>query len=151
MGLLYSYVANTRVYHCPTDPTVHVRSYSMQEQLSFYRSGSPYDGEGMMGYTGRLPMYTENQMKEIPPVQTFVFLDESPTSVNDCLYSVLLGGNDWSDEPAIWHSHGDNFSFADGHAEYHKWMSALTLNLPAEDGQPNNVDLKWEQSCVGWQ
>ena len=151
MGLLFPFMPNIGVYRCPTDRTSHVRSYSMQAQLAYYVSGSPYDGQGQMGIPNRLPVYSENQMNQFPLTQTIIFLDEDPNSINDGIFAVLTTGNHWSDNPGIWHSKGCNFSYADGHAEHKKWQDPRTLNLPASNDLPNNGDLQWMQQSVGWQ
>ena len=151
MGLLYPFTPNVGIYRCPTDRTSHVRSYSMQAQLGYYVGGVQYDGQGRMGIPNRLPMYKENQMNQTPLVQTIIFLDEDPASINDGIFAVLTTGNHWSDDPGIWHSKGCNFCYADGHAEHKKWQDPHTLNLPASNDLPNNADLQWMQQSVGWQ
>ena len=56
------------------------------------------------------------------------------------------------DFPASYHNNAAGFSFADGHAEIHKWRDPRTspdlkLNggIALNVAQPNNVDVKWMQ------
>src|SRR5215469_12404081 len=80
MGLLYPYLRSDGIYRCPADPTVHVRSYSMQSQIAPYFWGSPVDPEAMNGMPGYPGMFTETQLKRLSPADTLVFLDEAPNS-----------------------------------------------------------------------
>ncbi|HSY17465.1 MAG TPA: prepilin-type N-terminal cleavage/methylation domain-containing protein [Candidatus Acidoferrales bacterium] len=149
-GLLYPLTPSPGVFRCPSDPTANVRGYAMQVQLGLFMNGAPLNGQGGFGISGYPCMYTEKQMVKTPPVNTFVFIDQSPPSMNDGLFSVSITGSQWSDKPAGWHSHGGNLSFADGHAEHWKW-----LDLRTYDGQnyntPNNPDLTRLQAALGSQ
>ena len=59
------------------------------------------------------------------PSKTQVFMDEHPNSLNDAAFG-------WSDDPqaivdypAAYHiGSAAGFSFADGHSEIHRWLSA---------------------------
>ena len=92
------------------------------------------------------------------PAQTFVLLDEREDSINDGYYVVDMAG--YPDKPASWkivdfpasyHNSAGGLSFADGHAEIHRWRDPrtmpnlkkvdLTLNVPS----PKNQDVFWLQ------
>ncbi len=152
-GLLYDCANNPGIYRCPADRTTsHVRSYSMQEQLAYYDDGHPVDVEASQGYAGYPPMYSENQIRKTPPSSTLVFLDENPLTINDGFFAILISGNTWADLPAAWHSHGCNFSFADGHAEHWRWMDPRTWSLSQMLATtPNNPDLQRLQASLGSQ
>ena len=55
----------------------------------------------------------------------FVFAEEHPDSINDGWMNVCNsnGGNIWEDLPASNHGKFTEFSFADGHAQAHKWLA----------------------------
>jgi len=59
------------------------------------------------------------------PAETWLFVDEHPDSIND---AALF--NPWEglmqDEPAAFHGGACGFSFADGHAEIHKWRGCMS-------------------------
>jgi len=148
MGLLFPYVPNVGVYRCPTDPTVHDRSYSMQSELACYQSGQPYDYMAAAGVPGYPPRYKESQMIHPAPVFTLVFLDESPLSLNDGYFALNVVGDTWGDIPATWHSRGGNLSFADGHAEHWHWQDSRTLALTPDTSTPNNPDLQRLQAAM---
>jgi prepilin-type processing-associated H-X9-DG protein len=62
---------------------------------------------------------------------TYVFLDEHPDSINDgffvfCTAADPMEDTGWSDLPSSSHNGACGFSFADGHSEIKKWMSAST-------------------------
>ena len=63
---------------------------------------------------------------------------------------------EWHDPVPVRHSVGTNWSFADGHVEYHKWTSRATMEFasllvsagsvpPKIASQPCNKDLEWVQ------
>jgi prepilin-type processing-associated H-X9-DG protein len=58
------------------------------------------------------------------PSMTWLTLDEHPDSVNDAFFITDPNVNNWQDVPASYHNGACGFSFADGHAEVHKWLSA---------------------------
>ncbi|HVY70787.1 MAG TPA: hypothetical protein VHH73_12725, partial [Verrucomicrobiae bacterium] len=60
------------------------------------------------------------------PAMTWVTLDEQPDSVNDAFFITDPNVNNWQDIPASYHNGACGFSFADGHAEIHKWLSATS-------------------------
>jgi prepilin-type processing-associated H-X9-DG protein len=63
------------------------------------------------------------------PSGIFVFLDESPQTINDGWYVFCNNGPDgnlWSDMPAYYHNGACGFSFADGHSEIKRWLSSVT-------------------------
>jgi prepilin-type processing-associated H-X9-DG protein len=67
------------------------------------------------------------------PSSTWVFIEEHPDSINDgtfCMRMPPLGSTaavTWDDVPASLHNGSCNLSFADGHAETHKWIDAKTV------------------------
>jgi prepilin-type processing-associated H-X9-DG protein len=54
-------------------------------------------------------------------VDTFVFVDEHPDSINDGAFFSPQSKSQFVDIPATYHNRACGFSFADGHAEIHKW------------------------------
>lgn len=147
MGLLYGNVNNVRVYHCPADPTAHLRSYSMQAQLAYYGP----NGRPDIIDPNYPPMYNENQIRATSPSATIVFLDESIATINDGYFAANVTGDAWGDAPADWHSHGCNFSFADGHVEHWHWQDSRTWTVTEKEVTANNPDLRRLQLCLGYQ
>jgi len=65
------------------------------------------------------------------PANCFVFLDENPLSLNDGYFEYIAAGTGINDRPAVNHGNSSSFSYADGHAELHKWQDTfLDINNP---------------------
>jgi prepilin-type N-terminal cleavage/methylation domain-containing protein/prepilin-type processing-associated H-X9-DG protein len=147
LGLLYNYASNPGIYRCPADVTSsHLRSYSMQSQLSFYENGVPVAADPAYP-----PMYSESQMQKTSTSATLVFVDESLATINDGYFAATLTGDAWGDAPAAWHAHGCNFSFADGHAEHWHWTDSRTWAVQEQEVTANNPDLHRLQADLGYQ
>ena len=72
--------------------------------------------------------YTKvTQMQYPGPVNTWVFIDEHPDSINDAGFFNPSGPTQIVDTPATYHNGACGLSFADGHAEIHKWRGCLTV------------------------
>ena len=83
------------------------------------------------------------------PSDLFVFVDEHSDSINDgCLITDTTKLNQWLDLPASFHNGACSFSFADGHAEVHKWREGST-SVPVTQVSrskfdvPSSRDIKW--------
>ena len=150
MGLLFPYVKGLGVYHCPTDKSASLRSYSMQPQISSYMWGQPADAQKLNGIPGYPPVYKDVRMLKVPPSATFVLADEAPPSINDSFLGMLITGDHWWDVPASWHSHGGNLDFADAHAEHWRWLDSRTWTAVTSQSTPNNPDLKRLQTALGF-
>lgn len=123
----------TEIFSCPADRAVsesqrnagwthRVRSYSMNAMVGNAGSFS-YEG-----YNSNNPRYTQFfKDSEVPdPARIFVFVEEHPDSINDGYFLNRLWQREWFDLPGSWHNEGANLTFADGHAESHRWLSAAT-------------------------
>lgn len=134
------YLLAASVYRCPSDHVVsrdqlnvgwhaRVRSYSMNAMIGdaggFSRSGSNINN----------PEYIQFfTMSAIPqPADIFVFLDEHPDSIDDGYFVNRAYRLEWHDLPASFHNNGAEFSFADGHADMHRWRSPTTTPPPYPD------------------
>jgi prepilin-type processing-associated H-X9-DG protein len=69
----------------------------------------------------------------------WVFLDENPRSLNDGFILYYPDGNTIDDRPAVNHGNQSSFSFADGHAELHKWLNTYLSTTSQTAGS----DSKW--------
>jgi prepilin-type processing-associated H-X9-DG protein len=94
------------------------------------------------------------------PSDTFVFTDERADSINDGYFALEMYAKgltaQFDDLPGSYHGRAGTFSFADGHAELHKWRDART-NPPLQTADtfdpnsqslpsPNNADIAWLQA-----
>jgi prepilin-type processing-associated H-X9-DG protein len=75
--------------------------------------------------TGPYRTYGKTSQMVIPvPSQLIVITEESPFSINDAglAMSVNPQSSIWIDYPNALHNNGCVMNFADGHAEFHKWL-----------------------------
>jgi len=103
-----------------------------------YKTGESW---GFAGYRQFL------KQSDVPsPAMTWVTLDEHPDSINDGFFITNPSTPHWEDIPASYHNGACGFSFADGHAEVHKWLSA-TSKYPVQYRYPatKNFDAAGKQ------
>jgi prepilin-type processing-associated H-X9-DG protein len=129
------YLSKTiNVYKCPADQalsdvqkskgwTARVRSYSMNAHVGPGGDQAPNGiNAGNPDWKQFLKLSDFQQLSNI-----FVLLDEHPDSINDGWYLPFVIENPtWIDLPASFHNGAGGFSFADGHSEIHRWISAST-------------------------
>lgn len=171
-SLLWPYCGNSLgIWKCPADKAMainaqgqtvpRIRSLSMNNWVGgpgWGDSGAwfPLNSKGWKVYL------STTDMTDPGPSKTFVFLDEREDSINDGYFVVDMTGypdkpGSWRivDYPASYHNRAAGFSFADGHAEIHKWLDPRTapnvkktdLDLVSNrtrDGR-NSVDVNWMQ------
>jgi len=185
LTLLALYNTNPAVYHCPADTSLvpgqkvsRTRSVSMNSAVGtiwfthIYSptipAGSPVQG-GWLGpgtsfIGGMNPTYRTygkiTQMTKPGPSMTWVIMDENPTTINDGSLAVNMNNSPGViiDYPANYHNGAAGISFADGHAETHRWRDAFAAppatalsgatggpgSVPAS-APPNCKDLAWLQ------
>jgi prepilin-type processing-associated H-X9-DG protein len=145
MGLYLG--GNVNCYRCPGDVVpsgngFRVRSYSMNSQVG-----------SSLNYNNGWRTYTkESDIVSPSPANLFVFCDEHPGSINDGYLQVSFSTSEiFPDVPASYLENGCGFSFADGHAEIHKWQGT-TLLIPVVRNvrfgnirapYPNDPDWMW--------
>jgi len=142
------YIKSPAIFRCPGDLTqitgqgYRVRSVSASQTVGTlwapicnYPAGAPVTGQWLTGANtdcdntwrryGKL-----SDMVSPTPKNLWVFGDEFASSINDSSFAVstaarTLGSARWIDLPANYHNGGMGISFADGHAEIHKWVGSL--------------------------
>ncbi len=91
------------------------------------------------------------------PDGTWVFLDEHPDSINDAGFFNPHAWS-WVDFPSTYHNGACGFSFADGHAEIHKWKASMTgagvlgvhyMSPPSAPAQAGDIDIRWMNFHAG--
>jgi prepilin-type processing-associated H-X9-DG protein len=168
-SLLWPYHENLDVWRCPADKSMstiggrrypHVRTMSMNNWVGNY---DPRTG-AVTEYTTGFRVFTKvNEMTDPSPASTFVLLDEREDSINDGSYLMLMDGFSPSkpaartlvDYPSCYHNNAGGFSFADGHAEIHRWTDPRTKAELKKDfhlsqipprSSPDNADVLWIQT-----
>jgi prepilin-type N-terminal cleavage/methylation domain-containing protein len=151
-GLLAPYLANQLgVYKSPADTTPskngqRIRSYSMNGQM-----GVEYDKLVVQGFNpGAIVYAKESDITHPGPSDAFVFCEENPYTINDGFLEIFSQPSKagFPDVPAAYLGGACAFSFADGHAQVHKWMTGVLLNAKGPisyipGGGQNNTDWIW--------
>ena len=144
-GPLYQYAANPDVLHCPGD---------IRTSLSGFFCWDSYSGVGgfVGGDTAFSPLLgtIKKQSQLIHPSDRFLWVEECASQQHTAFgltfaenvhsWDMYPGAPNvtptspfftaaWVDSPAAYHGANSTFSFADGHAESHKWMSGLVVNF----------------------
>ncbi len=138
-GVLAPYTAGAvGIYRCPADNYVSPaqrkkgwtqRLRTMSMNALFGRSNNtPSDSQARgasWGYGGAYRQFLKTT-DVVEPAKTWLTLDEHPDSNNDAFYYNDPTPSSWGDLPSSFHNGACGFSFSDGHAEIHKWLSATS-------------------------
>jgi prepilin-type N-terminal cleavage/methylation domain-containing protein/prepilin-type processing-associated H-X9-DG protein len=170
LGVIYPYVKQTGVYHCPADiklwpgafgqPALpNTRSMSMNGWLSpiFVNPATPQMWDNTTPQ-GRL-FFKESDLGVMGAVNVWLFIDENPISINDGYFAqhpppgpTIPANLNWVDYPATYHNGAGGMAFCDGHAQIKKWTDPWVLHPPnpianhaATSGNP---DLPWLQNLT---
>src|ERR1051326_342525 len=140
------------VYRCPADniPSDNgprIRTYSMQSQM-----GNIYAYGITRAYNANYAAFKKvtELGGALPPVMALVFLEENMCSMNDGYLQVNNGTPVFPDVPGSYHIWSTGVSYADGHAEIHKWTTSV-LAIPVRAGYTaasigtgiTNADWNW--------
>jgi prepilin-type processing-associated H-X9-DG protein len=145
VGSIGPYAKAAGVYHCPADryldPTWHVqrvRSCSMNLQCGTVAipGGSTYGAGQYNGVNYKeFKKFSDFGSGALSASDCFVFLDENPLSLNDGWFLYILDGSEINDRPAVNHGVSSSFSFADGHAELHRWHDVFLTTDSSGQGE----------------
>jgi prepilin-type processing-associated H-X9-DG protein len=97
--------------------------------------------------------YKSSDFADPGPSRLYVMLDEHPDSINAGGFANMMVENPASariiDYPASYHNGACGVTFADGHAEIHKWRDPRTIkpvkfyDMPLNVPSANNQDMIW--------
>jgi prepilin-type processing-associated H-X9-DG protein len=169
------YVKDPSLFKCPADQSTwmgmpRVRSYSMNNAVGSLENGFAVSSGQIAGHwlsTGnasppggspwRIYLKEGDVTGTLGPADLFLLVDEHINSINDATFSVQMPQNPtatfYIDVPTQRHNNGCTFSFADGHAETHRWLipAAIPPEVLAADtgvisgtgGVAANPDVLW--------
>ncbi|MCL5281359.1 MAG: type II secretion system GspH family protein [Planctomycetes bacterium] len=159
---LYPYVNTLNIYKCAT---VERRTADAYGAISAtFRTYAIMDSMNCKGWTDRSPgmrmLKKRGEIKEA--AFRAVMFDDGGTGMSALggftardLGTIRGGNQSWWDPPPVRHGEGTNWSFADGHADYHKWEDPRTVEFgqqtrPTANSpqQPDNPDLTWAAQVV---
>ena len=152
---LGDYVTSAAIFKCPEDRSVlrragspsmpHVRSYAMNAYVGWSADAGELDA----GYKLFLK---SSDVAAASPADLFVFQDVHPDSLCMPAFVVYMPGaslDGFYHYPSSLHRGSGIVTFADGHAETHRWLDPRTVrpvtgNILAHwDKSPGNRDLDW--------
>ena len=160
---LGAYLAgNARVFRCPADNVLS----SIQRKSGWTERSRSISMNAMVGNAGEFthngtnlnnPSYRQYlKLGEFTSTsRIFVFIEEHPDSINDGYFLnkwyEAKGPAEWIDLPASYHGGSANLTFADGHAESHRWLAPSTkrpmkpdaARLPFQIPDDEEADLDW--------
>jgi prepilin-type N-terminal cleavage/methylation domain-containing protein len=133
-ALLGKYAQTPDIYRCPADTTRtngvnRTRSISMNMFFGGLTNGQPS--------SPRINVATHHWFNRLDfvlqPSQLWVFWDESPGTIDDCLGVVdisaaFITSKVLVNSPASYHAKSGGLSFADGHAETKRWTVPAIFN-----------------------
>jgi prepilin-type N-terminal cleavage/methylation domain-containing protein len=153
------YVARSSgVFKCPSDTSVHVRTFSMSQAVGTKPDPPPaaVDGpwlDGTHEHIANHPWRTYGKFADMVdpiPTKLWVLIDENQYNISDAAFAVSMSlPTEMVDWPGTYHVLAAGIHFADGHSETHRWLDPRTVeNARVSKGphlQPNNVDVVWLQ------
>jgi prepilin-type N-terminal cleavage/methylation domain-containing protein/prepilin-type processing-associated H-X9-DG protein len=135
-GTLYPHNSSAALYHCPADKS------SVTNHKNLLRTRS-YALNWYLGVTSNV--YPDPRIRHRfaaitnpGPSEVYSFIDEDERVIDDGIFFCPESLGEWGDVPAIRHAFKANLSFADGHAELHKWQTPSKLGDAA-----HHEDLRW--------
>ena len=130
---LGEYSKSAAIYHCPASRVM------VKEGGGLFPLARTVSMNGWMGYTNR-PLNTTFQfirkttdLGKLSASDAFVFIDERDDSVDDGFFGVSMVNDTMVEIAANYHGGGGPVTFADGHVEYHRWLSPDT-QFPQQSG-----------------
>ena len=137
-----------KVFHCPGD--LRYKKLTVGNGWA-YATYSKADGMNGGGWHGQKPYKKFGSVNS--PTLAMVFIEEAdPRGYNNGTW--VMDPTGWVDPFAIFHGTVSSFSFADGHAESHKWTDPQTIKAATDSangkssfywpgGTKNNRDFVW--------
>ena len=125
-GALFPYCKSEKLYRCPTGVRGEMRTYTITDAMNgLARQGTINGNVGVR--VGRTVLWVKKRTEiRVPgPSYRIVFLDEGRITPDS--YATHYVNERWWDPPFVRHGDGTNVSFADGHADYWKYMGKKTL------------------------
>jgi prepilin-type N-terminal cleavage/methylation domain-containing protein len=158
LSIIGPYMGNqVGVYRCPgdnipSDNGFRIRSYSMNGQMGLLDSTARANA---LKWNPNYQVYVKvSDLTTLPPVNAFIFCDETMWSLNDGWLQIDCNLPQWPDVPGRYLGGRCEFSFADGHCEVRKWQTSALTKVPyqynvtgtdaaAIPGGKNNADWVW--------
>ncbi len=156
---LAPYTQSPGIYRCPGDrSTVTIGGRRIPRVRSLSMSQAMNSRDDWLSYITKAKYVVfrkGSDLNRMGASQAYVFIDEHPDSVNYGDFAVSMndgaapGSIHIIDYPASNHGSSGALSFADGHAEIHRWMDPRTVRpvllkpMTLVVQSPGNVDMRY--------
>ena len=154
-GVLFRYTGSAGIYVCPSDRSTVAGNSSLRRTRSYSGAGPTSNVEITGKWNANVADFptlntsgTKTGLESLPngTAKTFIFIDEHERSIDDG--SMGIAPDVWFELPADRHNQGCNLSFADGHAEHHRWLApkkyiGFMQPVAGKDGGKDQRDLNW--------
>jgi prepilin-type N-terminal cleavage/methylation domain-containing protein/prepilin-type processing-associated H-X9-DG protein len=140
---LYPYAKNPNVWHCAGDMRTKMRRPGDGWAFDSYSKADTISGGVWANYSqpDQKPFLKDFQITS--PTMTMVFIEEAdPRSYNNGTWAMNTVPPGWVDTFAVFHGESSTVSFADGHAEAHKWLEGGTIKA-ARDSANGIASFYW--------
>ncbi|MGA2864721.1 MAG: prepilin-type N-terminal cleavage/methylation domain-containing protein [Verrucomicrobiota bacterium] len=144
------FLKNPGVYKCVADQSVaHIFGQVYPRVRSMSMNG--WMGPNAPAWNPGYRLFARTTDIILPsPTDALVFIDERSDSIDDGYFAIDEVVQQIVNFPAGYHNGASGITFADGHAEIHKWRDPRTLPRLLTTFQkfvstPNNRDLVWLQ------
>ena len=147
-GLLFPYNSSVEIYRCPNDPLEKLGSQMVPRARTVTMNGmmgggdaddarlfAAYDASWVQDPKAKdfPPRKKYTAIRNPSPAKANVFVHESPKTIEDGYFAVKGFQNIWQNLPASTHGNGGTLAFADGHAEFWKWIEPETAKRKTWD------------------
>jgi len=142
-GALFPYAQNPDFIHCPGD----IRKVAPTFCWDSYSGAGGFVGGDSIAFPGSHLGTVTKQSQVLHASERFLWVEECASQMpaglsyieNQHAWDMYPGSPtlppspfftaQWVDSPAAFHGANSTFSFADGHAESHKWLDQLVINF----------------------
>jgi prepilin-type processing-associated H-X9-DG protein len=144
-GAFFRFIKDIRVLKCPRGNADEARTYTFVDSMNV-KVLSVGSGAELI----------KNRQQIRKAYERFVFLENGGYlgGAGGAWggWTAYVSTDKWWDLPSARHGDGTTFSYADGHAEYHKWLDSTTLNdiknQITDRLRTGNKDIRWTQIGV---
>lgn len=136
----YSYLSSTKVFRCPSDQagllyrgaiSLRNRSYAVSGAMG----RSTFHDKNIPPFKRAIKI---SDLTHPGPSAVYILLDEHENSINDAHFypfnDLKAYDSRWLDAPSGRHGNATGFTFADGHAEIHRWVDSDVTQVRSSAG-----------------
>lgn len=120
------YTQTPDIYKCPADRSTVTIGGKVYPRVRTVAMNSYVGGDGRYNNSAYREYCKTGDFVDPLPAQLWVIIDEREDSVNDAFFGQMVGTLSICDGPGNYHNDAAGLSFADGHAEIHKWLDPDT-------------------------